>query len=196
MKYNIIYTDPPWSFGNRLKAGKHQYTPETTSSTKYKTQNLEWIKNIPIQKITADDAILFLWTTDAHLGNALEIIAAWDFKYKTIAFIWNKKEPTGKQVCYYGQWTMKGSEICLLATKGKIHSYIKSHKIRQLVEAERIRNTHSKKPNEVRERIVQLMGDLPRIELFARETYDGWTTIGDEIDNKDLYITLEEINNK
>ena len=198
MKYNILYADPPWQFDQGIKTNKTQYkgrgyTPDTTCKAKYKTQTLDWIKKIPIQKISANDAVLFLWTTDAHLGAALEVIQAWNFKYTTIAFIWNKKEKSGKQVCYFGRWTMKGSEICLLATKGKIHSYIVSHKVRQLVEATRDRTVHSQKPNEIRERIEHLMGDLPRIELFAREKHTGWTTIGYEIDNKDLYLRINEI---
>lgn len=189
MKYNIIYADPPWSFGSRLRNGSK--TRQHGLEESYKSQSLDWIKNVPIQDIIAKDAILFLWTIDAHLGAALEVISSWRFKYKTIAFIWNKKEKTGKQVCYYGHWTLKGSEICLLGTKGKIHSYIKSHKIRQLVEAQR--TTHSKKPDEVRNRIVQLMGDISRIELFAKEKHAGWKSVGYEIDGKDLYHALKEL---
>ena len=78
-----------------------------------------------------------------------------------------------------GIWTMKGSEICLLATKGKIHNKIQSHKVRQLVEAERME--HSVKPQEVRNRIVELIGDLPRIELFARQKTEGWDVWGNEV---------------
>ena len=80
-----------------------------------------------------------------------------------------------------GIWTMKGGEICLLATKGKVHSKIVSHKVRQLVEA--ARGEHSQKPKEVRDRIVQLMGDLPRIELFAREKVEGWDAWGNEVES-------------
>ena len=78
-----------------------------------------------------------------------------------------------------GKWSCKGSEICLLATRGKAHSLIKSHKVRQLVEAERLR--HSQKPDEVKTRIVELLGDLPRIELFCRIPPEGWDAWGDEI---------------
>ena len=74
---------------------------------------------------------------------------------------------------------MKGSEICLLGTCGKAHGLIQSHKVRQLVEAER--RKHSQKPPEVRDRIIELMGDLPRIEIFAREKSEGWDVWGDEV---------------
>ena len=97
--------------------------------------------------------------------------------------MWNKKEKSGKQVCYYGKWTMKGSELCLLGARGKGHSLIQSHKVRQLVEASRDRKRHSGKPDEVRDRIVELLGDLPRLELFARQKVDGWDAWGNEIDS-------------
>ena len=186
-KYQIIYADPPWAFSNRLRTSKKvngkyaQYKPSTTVGKKYQTQSGEWIKNLSVDSISSSNAILFLWTTDAHLSLALEVIKAWGFEYKTIGFQWNKKEKSGKQVCYMGQWTMKGTEICLLATKGQIHGEIKSHKVRQLVEA--TRGEHSEKPGEVRSRIVQLMGELSRIELFAREKTDGWDVWGDEVES-------------
>lgn len=188
-KYNVIYADPPWRFSSRLRSskkidGKYQYyTPETTVGVgKYDgTMSNEEIINLPVASITEDDCVLFLWTTDAHLPIALKVMDAWGMPYKTIAFIWNKKERSGKQVCYMGQWTMKGSEICLLGSKGKAHSLIKSHKVRQLVEAVRERGIHSKKPDEVRNRIEELMGDLPRIELFSRAVTPGWDSWGNQV---------------
>jgi len=188
-KYQIIYADPPWHYSSGIRSSKKKqgkylyYTPDTTVGTNYPTMTKEQLKNLPVADIAADDCILFMWTTDSHLPIALEVINAWGFRYKTIGFIWNKKEKSGKQVCYYGKYTMKGSEICLLATRGKIHSYIKSHKVRQLVEAIRDRTQHSKKPDEVRNRIVELMGDLPRIELFAREAPEGWDVWGNEVES-------------
>jgi len=189
-KYNIIYADPPWHYSagirssRKTKEGKFTYyTPDTTVGAKYSTMKPAQIKALPISNLAAQDCVLFLWTTDSHLPIALEVIKAWGFRYVTVGFIWNKKEKSGIQVCYYGKWTMKGSEICLLATKGKPHSFIVSHKIRQLVEAVRDRTKHSQKPDEVRRRIVELMGDLPRIELFARETTEGWDVWGNEVES-------------
>lgn len=185
-KYQIIYADPPWTFSSRLRTSKKDksgkfmfYKPDTTPGMRYDTQSGEWIKSLPVRDISDTDAILFMWTTDAHLELAIEVINSWGFTYKTIGFIWNKKEKSGKQVCYMGAWTTKGSEICLLATKGKIHEKIKSHKVRQLVEAER--RGHSQKPDIIRDKIVELMGDLPRIELFAREKTEGWDVWGNEV---------------
>lgn len=192
-KYQIIYADPPWSFSSGIRSSKkidgvyQYYTPDTTvGDGKYKSvMKAQDILNLPVESIADDDCVLFLWTTDAHLTLALDVIKAWGFTYRTIAFVWNKKEKSGKQVCYFGKWTMKGTEICLLGARGKAHSLIKSHKVRQLVEA--TRGKHSEKPKEVCERIVQLMGDIPRIELFARAKADGWDAWGNEV-NSDITL--------
>ena len=181
-KYQIIYADPPWSFGDRLRSSKKLDDGKMhfrELDIHYNTMSTKDICALPVKQIAHDDAVLFMWTTDAHLPDALEVISAWGFSYKTVGFVWNKKTSKGNQVCFMGKWTMKGSEICLLATKGKAHSLIISHKVRQLVEAER--SAHSRKPQVVRERIVELLGDLPRVELFAREASDGWHTWGNQV---------------
>lgn len=111
------------------------------------------------------------------LREALEVIEAWGFTYKTVAFNWVKQNKTGAGLFWgLGNWTRSNSEICLLAVKGKpkrmsarVHSVILSP-IQQ----------HSRKPAETRDRIVELMGDLPRIELFAREAAPGWDAWRDE----------------
>lgn len=111
------------------------------------------------------------------LREALDLIEAWGFQYKTIAFNWIKQNKSGNGLFWgLGNYTRSNSEICLLATKGKpkrvsaaVHSVVISPIER-----------HSKKPDEVRDRIVELMGDLPRIELFARSGADGWDCWGNE----------------
>jgi len=186
-QYNIIYADPPWHFSSGIRsskkiAGKYQYyTPETTVGMgRYKSTmtNAEIIA-LPVAELAAQDCALFLWTTDAHLPLALSVMTAWGMPYKTVAFVWNKKEQSGKQVCYYGKWTLKGTELCLLGAKGKANSMLVSHKVRGLVEAPR--GEHSVKPACVRDKIVELMGDRPRVELFARRQTPGWDVWGDEV---------------
>ena len=181
-KYNIIYAYPPWNFGNRMySSNKNDHHREITRA--YDVMNTKDIANINVKDITEDDAICFMWTTDAHIPDALEVMKAWGFKYKTVAFIWNKKEKNGKQVCFMGQWTMKGSEIVLLGTKGKMTQYLKSRKVRQLVEAERERIIHSRKPQIIRDKIVEMFGDeLPKLEMFARVKTDGWDVWGNEVE--------------
>jgi site-specific DNA-methyltransferase (adenine-specific) len=186
-KYAVIYADPPWTFSSRLRSTKkvdgkyQQYHPDTTVGAKYNTMSIEEIKTLPIADIKADKCVLFLWTTDAHIPDALDVIKAWGFTYRTVAFVWNKKEVSGKQVCYCGPWTMKGTELCLLGATPGATKLIKSHKVRQLVEATRNRKKHSAKPVEVRKRIEELFGSVPRIELFAREATPGWDSWGDEL---------------
>ena len=141
------------------------------------------ICGLPIKDITADDAACFMWSTDAHLPDALDVMNAWGFKYKTVAFIWQKKEKSGAQTCYMGQWTMKNCEIVLLGTKGKMTQYLKSRKVRQLQEGVRERTIHSRKPQVIRDKIVEMFGDeLPKIELFARQRVDGWDAWGNEVE--------------
>jgi N6-adenosine-specific RNA methylase IME4 len=165
-------------------SGKYlHYKPDTTvGAGRYTTQPDEWIKSLNVQAIADEDCVLFMWFCETKLPLALEVMKAWGFKYVNIAFIWNKKERSGKDVCYYGGWTMRGSEMVLLGTKGKIHSKIVNHTVRQKVEAIRDKRFHSRKPVEIKEKIVQLMGDLPRVELFARQKTEGWDVWGNEVE--------------
>ncbi len=173
-KYNVIYVDPPWGYQNkatRAAADKH-----------YGTMTIDELKQMPVGHggggcLAADDCALFLWATFPMLREALDLIEAWGFKYKTIAFNWVKQNKSGAGLFWgLGNWTRSNSEICLLAIKGKpkrvsaaVHSVVMTPVQR-----------HSQKPDEVRERIVKLVGDVPRIELFARQSAPGWDCWGNE----------------
>lgn len=169
-KYNIIYADPPWSYTNNTCKGaavKH-----------YSVMSVEELKKMKINSITNDDCILFMWATYPKLRDALEVINAWGFKYKTIGFQWIKQNKTGNGFFFgIGSWTRGNTECCLIANKGKPKRI--NAGISQLVFSP-IRK-HSQKPDEVRDRIVELIGDLPRIELFARQKVDGWDCWGNEV---------------
>ena len=187
-KYQIILADPPWRFTGlgskgirsaKMRTDKPNLHSNIPIEKKYPTMSIEELKSLPVQKLTDENCVLFIWTTDSHLPYAIDIMRSWGFTYATVSFVWNKKERSGKQVCYYGYWTMKGTELCLLGRKGKVKP--KGHNIRQLVEA--IRREHSVKPDEVRDRIVKLMGDIPRIELFARQKTEGWDVWGNEVES-------------
>jgi N6-adenosine-specific RNA methylase IME4 len=170
-KYKVIYADPPWSYNDKMTGHA------LGADYQYSTQNIDWIKNLPVNQISDKDCALFLWAVSPQLPEAMEVITAWGFKYKTVAFVWNKKTPSWKDVSNLGRWTMGNIEVCLLATKG--HPKRIRSDIKQLVTAER--KGHSRKPAEIRSRIVSLMGDVPRIELFSRERIEGWDVFGNEV---------------
>ena len=185
MKYQIIYADPPWNYSSKIANGNKKNgivnLKRVKISDNYPVMSIQDICNLPIQKISEKDCALFIWTTDAFLEDCIEIINAWGFKYKTVAFNWIKKEKSGIQTCYMAPWTLKSSELCLLATKGSMNKFKAKNNIRQLVEA--IRGKHSEKPDEVRKRIVELFGNLSRIELFARQKTAGWDVWGNEVES-------------
>ena len=133
---------------------------------------------LSVADIADKDCALFMWATFPNLQEAFEVIEAWGFTFKTIAFVWCKKNRKADSwFTGLGHWTRANAEICLLATKGKPKCISKS--VHQIVATPIER--HSKKPDEVRKRIVELMGDLPKIELFAREKTDGWDVFGNEV---------------
>ena len=170
-RYTIIYADPPWAYRDRAAAGKRG------ASFKYPTQDIEWIKKLPVPALADVDCALFLWVTMPKLDEVFPVVDAWGFNYKTVAFTWVKKNKVADSLFWgMGRWTRANGELCLIATKGKpkrvdagVHSVIMS-KIQK----------HSQKPAEARERIVNLLGDIPRIELFARESTDGWDYWGND----------------
>ena len=142
---------------------------------------------MPIKDIADKNSVLFIWAVSPLLPEALRVIIEWGFKYKTVAFCWNKTTVGDKWVSNMDRWTMGNIEMCLLATKGTPKRVVKN--IKQLVISPRL--NHSRKPPSVRNRIVDLMGDLPRIELFARkpdllfdaEGYEDWDVWGDEVES-------------
>lgn len=172
-KYQIIYADPPWGsnsqFGRDKKKGNKQHYP---------LMRLEDIKSLPVREMADDNCILFLWIVDTQLLDAGQVIEAWGFSYKTVGFTWVKETSTGKDFFGVGMWTRKNPEICLIATRGRVKRL--SAGVRQL-QRYKIRE-HSRKPDEFRDEIVKLVGDLPRIELFARTKTEGWDVWGNEVD--------------
>ena len=169
-KYNIIYADPAWSYtGNMMNSSVTDH---------YKTMSLEDICNLSVENIADKNCILFMWVTLPKLNQFMEVINSWGFEYKTTAFVWVKKNKISNSFFMgLGRWTRANPEICILATKGKITR--KSNKVRQLqifpIEQ------HSKKPDKFRDLIIELCGNLPRIELFARQKVDGWDYWGNEL---------------
>lgn len=172
-KYSIIYADPPWSYSDSGCSG--------AAAAQYATMSINELKQLPVNPagggIAADDCVLFMWATYPKMQEALDLIEAWGFKYKSIAFQWIKQNRSGNGYFFgLGRWTRGNTEPCLIAIKGKPKRI--SAGVGQLVFSPLRR--HSQKPTEVRDKIVELMGDLPRIELFAREAAPGWDVWGNE----------------
>jgi len=187
MKYSIIYADCPWSFNNKNTGG----SMKSGSEAQYKTMTVDEICNLPVSEIAADDCILFMWWVASQPEEALRVVKSWGFKVKTMSgFNWVKTTKNDKLGFGMGFYSRQLSEFCLIATKGK--PKVINHGIRsvQLAEEEfneetifALNEKHSKKPDIFRERIIELMGDLPRVELFARQQTEGWDVFGNEVEN-------------
>ena len=136
--------------------------------------------SLPVKNLAAKDCVLFLWVTFPQLPEAFKVIEAWGFSYRSVAFVWVKRNKRSYSWFYgLGYWTRGNAEICLLAVKG--HPKRKSASVHQLIVSPI--EQHSKKPDEARKKIVELMGNVPRLELFAREAKPGWAVWGNEVES-------------
>lgn len=167
-KYQIIYADPPWPEygGGKIKRGADKH---------YKLMCVKDIASLPITEIAAENSHLYLWVTNNYLPSGFQVMKKWGFTYKT-TITW-VKDRFG-----LGQYFRGQTEHCLFGVRGNIPYRIKDGKRQQgrtVINAPRLQ--HSKKPNEMRDMILKVSGNLQRIELFAREKFDGWDAWGDEV---------------
>jgi len=173
-KYSVIYADPPWFYSYDHHRG-------------YPLLKTEQLAKLSVPSITAPDATLFLWATFPCLPDAFVVMKAWGFFYKTIGFVWiktNKRQDLNHPNFFQtpldvatniGNYTVPNAEICLLGIKGKpVHEY----GIESVVFAPRL--WHSKKPDEIRNRIAKYCRGAPKIELFARDKLPGWDSWGNQ----------------
>lgn len=169
-KYSIIYADPPWLYAHRFVRG--------AACDHYGLMRLDEIAALPISALADDNCALFLWVTFPLLEDCIKIFKAWEFRYVTLGFSWIKtNRKNGNPVFGIGHYSKSNCEVCLLGLKGKMKPV--SNKVSSVVISPL--REHSRKPDEVREKIVELFGDLPRIELFARQCVEGWDCWGNEI---------------
>jgi len=173
-KYQIIYADPAWHYndqkGNDPKMG----------GITYKVMTDQELCDLPVGQLADKHCSLFMWATMPKLKEALMVGEAWGFKYITCAFTWVKLNPSGKGIYSgLGHWTNGNAELCLFFKKGAPKRIAKNVKQIQVFP----RGKHSAKPSPIREEIVRLVGDLPRIELFARTKVQGWDSWGNEIES-------------
>ncbi len=170
--FGAILSDPPWSWNSWSKTNQ-----DRAAFNYYDVMSLEDLKGLPVADLAADDCVLFLWAINSMLPQAIAVMGAWGFEYKTIAFTWAKRTPTDKAWHLgLGYWTRQNSEHCLLGTRGKPKRIARD--LRELVIAPR--REHSRKPDDVASGIERLVNG-PYLELFARETRPGWTSWGHEV---------------
>ena len=193
-KFSIIYADPPWHYNGKLQFDKSGTMADnkdwqrdifvSAASFKYPTLKTSELKKLKVNDIAENDSLLFLWATNPHLEQALELGKAWGFEYKTVAFVWNK------MVHNPGQYTLSYCELCLLFKKGRIPRPRGARNIKQLLSVPRTK--HSEKPGEVARNIEKMFPTQRKIELFARSKKDGWESWGLETVYNHAIISKED----
>lgn len=188
--YKVLLCDPPWKF---------QYWGEGARDTgrhvnlKYDLMDTEGICRLPVGEIAAPDSVLFLWATWPNLLDALKVIGAWGFTYRTLGFVWVKTARGGQYATGMGYYTRSNSEPCLLATRGKSLQR-QARNVHEVIDDTLIslRREHSRKPDSQYALIERLFGDVPRVELFARRRYRGWDAWGNQLGEHTL-LPLEGV---
>ena len=179
-KFDVIYADPPWDYNGKLQFDNSSKDAESidlskkifisSAAFKYPTLKTSELMKLPVQGIARDDCLLFMWTSNPHLAQAIELGEAWGFEYKTVAFIWDKMNHNP------GQYTLSNCELCLVFKRGRIPKPRGARNIKQLVRSPR--KEHSEKPIEVIQAIEKMFPAQERIELFARRKTKGWSVWG------------------
>lgn len=168
-KYAVIYADPPWEY--RESGSGHR----GTAGLPYSTMTTDEICNLPVRELADSQSILFIWSTFPKLKECLKVMDSWGFFYYGLGFDWTKTEKSGKPCYGMGYYTRQNNEVCLIGVrKERLKPVDKS--ISCVVQS--VRREHSRKPDEVRESIGRIFGDIPKIELFARQEFPGWDCWG------------------
>jgi N6-adenosine-specific RNA methylase IME4 len=176
MPYSVFYADPPWDYDGHTQ---HTNTaPVASAVNHYPTMPLDELKAMPIEAISEPNALLFMWTSSPHLPQAIELMTAWGFEYKTIAFVWYKQKMNP------GYYTLSQCEICIVGKRGKFPTPRGSRKERQFLSE--LRTAHSRKPAEIRNRITKMFPTQAKLELFAREPTEGWAVFGNQVEGSIL----------
>lgn len=187
-KFNVIYADPPWRFKNwsmKELAERGERWARRNGRSPYDVMTTADICTLPVKEMVAPDSVLLMWATYPKLEDALEVIKAWGFTYKTVAFSWLKLNPSGKGFKMgLGYHTRGNVEPCLLATRGDGLRRVDNGVMQVIIDDGDVLiapvGEHSRKPGEARKRIERLYGDVPRVELFARQRCDGWAIWGNQ----------------
>lgn len=192
-KYQVIYADPPWDYGGKTQYDKSVIKSQnvrfekniflSSASFQYPTIKLKQLKELNIESISDNNCLLFMWTTGPQMANSIELGEAWGFEYKTVAFVWDK------MVHNPGRYTLSQTEFVLAFKKGKFPQPRGARNVRQFIQVHR--GEHSVKPVEVIDGITKMFPTQEKIELFARNKYDGWDSWGLETDGKSMNIITQ-----
>jgi len=168
-RYAVLYADPPWHF----EVYNEESGVERAAGNHYPTMSLEDICALPVLSLATPDAVLFMWTTAPHLRESFDVLVAWGFEYKT-NIVW-MKDKIG-----LGYFVRNQHELLLVATRGDMPSPSPANRPPSVISAPR--REHSRKPDEAYALIERMYPELPRIELFARQTRPGWARWGNEVE--------------
>lgn len=184
-KFEILYADPPWKYKDKAQAGNRG------AECKYPVLDLKALMELPVAEVMAPNSVAFIWGTWPLLDDVQQLMTSWGFRYKTCGFLWVKKNKKSTDTNFWGMgnWSRSNTEFCLLGVRGKPKRVARN--IHQVIEHPIMK--HSEKPAIVREKIVQLAGDKPRLELFTRHVVDGWTGLGNHLDSRDIRESLPEL---
>jgi N6-adenosine-specific RNA methylase IME4 len=163
--FRLILMDPPWTYEGAS-------SPDRTADRHYPTMTHEELAALPIPRVAARQAVLFLWATPPKVAEAIDLVARWGFEYRTCA-VWDK------QIAGLGSWFRQQHELLLVATRGHIVAPSPATRPPSVIRAKRGR--HSEKPGSVRKLLAQMYPGVRRLELFARSKAPGWTAWGNEI---------------
>lgn len=193
MKYDVLCVDLPWKYNSR-KAGGERRNKTKFGGGAEKYYNLmpdEEIFELSslVDKVSAENCALFLWTVPPKLNIAFKVFEAWEFRYATKAFTWIKLTKDESLIYNPGYYTASNSEDVLLGVRGSMRPT--ECMIQQVVFAPR--GKHSQKPEEVQDRIERMYPNATRLEMFATRQRDGWTCVGNAIDGKDIRVALGEL---
>jgi len=170
--FDVIYADPPWEYDNG--------GPDGGVDHHYGTMSVDEIKALDVP--AADDAVLYLWSTVTHVPEALDVLNAWGFEYKTQA-VWDK------QAFGVGYWFRGQHELLYVGTRGDVSPPPKDARRGSMFREQR--TDHSAKPDAVRRHIEKAWPDADKLELFARDNRSGWSEWGNEVPTQEQTIMEE-----
>lgn len=181
MRFKTIYADPPWHFNDKLDA---------TRRKPYDTLSIEELMALEIASLAEENAHIYLWSTSSHIHEALHLMDAWDFVYKTI-IPWVKYTKNGKPHFGMGHYFRATHELCLFGVRGKLKTLTRN--TRNILHAKAPRR-HSAKPVEMYE-LIEANSPPEYLELFSRNVREGWIMLGDEFQGEDIKDAIMRIKN-